>query len=279
MKSTFWYSCFLVLISLWAIRAQPPSGTLSASSTTVCSGKTLSFTLFFNPSNASVQWKLPYGTTLLASQPTMALVQFNQAGIKTLSVVLANGNGSIQLASTHTVIASARASFLAKAEHSAVPAAIHLTNYSTSFLQTHWVLDNNFSSPLSGTQTSVFFNSPGTHSLTLVAIGQSGCNDTNTYVIRLFDKSSLRLPNIFTPNNDGVNDVFRPIMEGIKYIHVMIFNRWGLMVKEWNQLNGFWDGYTSADMPCVEGTYFVICEAEGVDGVRYSLKSSLQLVR
>jgi gliding motility-associated-like protein len=260
--------------------SQLPTGTLSTSSSSVCTGKIIEYTLTFSPGTNSVLWKLPYGSSIVSNQSnTLVSISFTHAGIKTLSVVLSNTSGSIQINSTHTVINSARASFLAKPEHSAVPSIINLTNYSSSFTLSTWVLDNDFSSPISGTQSAVSFSTPGSHSITLISYGQAGCHDTNTYVIRLFDKSSIKLPNIFTPNNDGVNDVFRPIMEGIKSIHVVIFNRWGVLMKEWNQVNGYWDGYTSADVPCPEGTYFVVCEAEGVDGVKYSLKGSLQLAR
>lgn len=271
---------FIYLIYSFCLFPQLPSGTLSSTSSTVCSGKVIHYTLNVSPNTNSIAWKLPYGSSVLSNTSnTLVSVSYTHAGVKTLSVVLSNSSGSVLLTSTHTVINSARASFLAKPEHSAVPSIINLTNYSTSFTLSTWVLDNDFSSPISGTQSAVSFSTPGTHSITLISYGQSGCNDTNTYIIRLFDKSSIKLPNIFTPNNDGVNDVFRPIMEGIKSVHVVIYNRWGVLMKEWNQVNGYWDGYTSSDMPCPEGTYFVVCEAEGVDGVKYSLKGSLQLAR
>lgn len=269
----------LLIHSLYFL-PQLPSGTLSSSAASVCTGRTIDYTLNVSPNTNSIIWKLPNGASILSNMSnTQVSVSLTQAGVKTLSVVISNTSGSVLLTSTHTVINSARASFLAKPEHSAVPSVITLTNYSSSYTLCSWFLDNDFSSPISGTQTAISFTTPGTHSITLIAYGQSGCNDTNTYVIRLFEKSSVKLPNIFTPNHDGVNDVFRPIMEGIKSVHVLIYNRWGVLMKEWHEVNGFWDGYTSADVPCPEGTYFVVCEAEGVDGVKYSLKGSLQLAR
>jgi len=273
------YTYFFLFFIFGSLTAQVPGGTLTVSSGTVCTGRDLSFTLQTTGS-PTVQWKLPYGANVYAN-PSFSVFVFriSNAGIKTFSVVLSNASGSVQLTSTHTVYSSARASFLAKAEHSAVPAQIQCTNYSTSYTQTVWYSDLNFSSPIVAFHAQITFTNAGTHTVTLVAEGTAGCNDTNQYVIRLFDKSSLRLPNVFTPNNDGVNDIYRPIMEGIKKIHVMIFNRWGLLIREWEQVNGFWDGYTSAGIPCQEGTYFVVCEAEGVDGQNYSLKSTVQLSR
>lgn len=275
------YFFFIITVlrcsELWA---QPPSGTIASSSNSVCSGKTVQFTLTTTGNPTAIVWKVPNGTYISSSGSSLQIaVTFTMSGIKTVTAVLSNGTGSFQITSAINVVASAKASFLARPEHSAVPCVVNLTNYSSSFLQTNWYLNNNFSLPFAGSITAVSFTNPGTHSLTLVAMGQSGCNDTNTFVLRLFDKSSLKLPNIFTPNGDGVNDVFRPIMEGIKSVHVVIYNRWGVLMKEWTELNGFWDGYTSADLPCPDGTYFVLCEAEGVDGMRYALKGTLQLAR
>jgi gliding motility-associated-like protein len=53
---------------------------------------------------------------------------------------------------------------------------------------------------------------------------------------------SLYIPNAFTPDNDGLNEVFTPIGEGISNYHLMIFTRWGEMIFESNNINDGWDG-------------------------------------
>lgn len=53
----------------------------------------------------------------------------------------------------------------------------------------------------------------------------------------------LQLPNVFTPNNDGVNEVFVPIlMEGISKASIIILNRWGQTVYQSDDLTVGWDG-------------------------------------
>ena len=53
---------------------------------------------------------------------------------------------------------------------------------------------------------------------------------------------SLFIPNAFTPDNDGLNDVFKPVCEGITNYDLMIFTRWGEMIFESADKNSGWDG-------------------------------------
>ncbi len=54
---------------------------------------------------------------------------------------------------------------------------------------------------------------------------------------------SLNLPNAFTPNSDGLNDVFKPFAKDIKDLQISIFNKWGELIHIIRDKNEFWDGY------------------------------------
>jgi gliding motility-associated-like protein len=71
----------------------------------------------------------------------------------------------------------------------------------------------------------------------------SSCVTEDTLLVRVFKERTVFLPNVFTPNGDGVNDVFRINPVGIKMIrYFRIFNQWGHKVFETNILNEGWDG-------------------------------------
>jgi gliding motility-associated-like protein len=53
---------------------------------------------------------------------------------------------------------------------------------------------------------------------------------------------TLYVPSSFTPNGDGVNDVFRPVFSGFVKISMSIFNRWGQEIYSYDSLEGGWDG-------------------------------------
>ncbi len=71
------------------------------------------------------------------------------------------------------------------------------------------------------------------------------------------------LPNVFTPNGDGINDVFRPYLpyQGVEKIGLTIFNRWGSMVFETSNPDINWNGKEqNTNNDCSEGVYFYVCD-------------------
>lgn len=67
------------------------------------------------------------------------------------------------------------------------------------------------------------------------------------------DKSDWNLPNVFTPNNDGVND--NVSISDFPVDEIVIIDRWGSEVSKINEMNNSWDGTTN-DKDCAEGVYF-----------------------
>jgi gliding motility-associated-like protein len=71
-----------------------------------------------------------------------------------------------------------------------------------------------------------------------------GCYNYNSVNIELEDcPTELIMPNVFTPNNDQVNDFFRPIkFEGVVSCGITILNRFGVEIFSSNSINNYWDG-------------------------------------
>ena len=69
-----------------------------------------------------------------------------------------------------------------------------------------------------------------------------GCLDSITKDIYISFAYNLYIPNAFTPNNDGINDNFKPTGLGMKRYQMMIYNRWGEKVFESDENNVAWDG-------------------------------------
>jgi gliding motility-associated-like protein len=86
------------------------------------------------------------------------------------------------------------------------------------------------------------------------------------------------LPNVFTPNNDGANDVFRMRGENINQIDMKVYNRWGNLVFETQDINEGWDGkYKSKE--CEAGVYFYIANVTYKDGSGTLKKGNVTLIR
>ena len=93
-------------------------------------------------------------------------------------------------------------------------------------------------------------------------------------------ESKLEIPNAFTPNGDGVNDIFK-VKEGYKSIvsfEAKVFNRWGKKLYEWKELDGGWDGKCGGtNVP--DGAYYLVVKAKGADGKKYDTKKVINILR
>ena len=80
------------------------------------------------------------------------------------------------------------------------------------------------------------------------------------------DEPVYELPNVFTPNGDGFNDVFVPMRitpDLITHVKMHIFNRWGRTVYDTEDVFINWDGRVAGSgQPCASGTYFYVCDVE-----------------
>lgn len=92
--------------------------------------------------------------------------------------------------------------------------------------------------------------------------------------------SMLEMPNAFSPNGDGINDIYRAKANhrSIVEFHAYIFNRWGQKIFDWTDINGGWDG-TWNGKQVKDGTYYVLVKARGADGKKYEIKRDVNVLR
>lgn len=81
------------------------------------------------------------------------------------------------------------------------------------------------------------------------------------------DLADLEMPNVFTPNGDGINDVFGPITDRIlgPCTQISIFNRFGQRLHFGDGYDLTWDGRTFAGEKAVAGTYFYVLKVNGIE--------------
>ncbi len=119
----------------------------------------------------------------------------------------------------------------------------------------------------------------GSFMVCLTADNGFGCSDSACSTVEVYINSVFIIPNIFTPNGDGINDVFTVQGIGLKSMDAEIFNRWGEKEYEWHTTNGGWDGRTTSGVEAPNGTYYFIINAVGIDGKKYLEKGSFTLIR
>ena len=126
---------------------------------------------------------------------------------------------------------------------------------------------------------SVTYTTSDDYTATLLVTDVNGCVDNTSSVIIVEGTSTLIIPNIFTPNGDGSNDVFNLSGTNITEIKGTIMNRWGQVVFNINTVEGGWDGRTMAGIECSEGVYYYLIHALGADGVEYNYQGPIELIR
>lgn len=107
----------------------------------------------------------------------------------------------------------------------------------------------------------------------------AGCVGYDTVYVQVMVGPNYYVPNAFSPNGDGLNDVFRPIPVGMtRPEYFRIFNRFGQLIFETNQYLKGWDG-TYKGKPVDMGTYIWILKGEDRFGRPVELKGTVILVR
>lgn len=92
-------------------------------------------------------------------------------------------------------------------------------------------------------------------------------------------ESRLEMPNAFSPNGDGYNDVYKA-KEGYQSIvsfKATIINRWGQKLYSWDDPAGGWDGKVNG-RTVSDGVYFVIVDAMGADGKHYKIRRDVNVL-
>lgn len=152
---------------------------------------------------------------------------------------------------------------------------------SNSYQGFNWYLPNanpNASSSIS--TENIIYTTSGIYTAILTATDAIGCVNADYTNITVNDclsetmNPSLSIPNVFTPNNDHINDLFRVNSTGLKELNVLIFNRWGQKIYTIIGINGSWDGYD-----CSEGTYYYILSAMDTNDKLIENKGYITLLR
>ena len=174
--------------------------------------------------------------------------------------------------------ASVSAQFSLSPDIGTVPLTVSFTNNSTSGSTSTWYFGNASNTSVNTLNPSYTYTAVGTYVATLVVI-KDGCRDTTHHTITVEVPTTLTVPNVFSPNGDGINDDFFIINSGLVNLTCDIYNRWGQLVSTLNAPNQFWDGRVPNGDKAPDGTYMYILQAKGLDGKIFKQEGTITLIR
>jgi gliding motility-associated-like protein len=177
-------------------------------------------------------------------------------------------------------VSKVKAEFTATPTSGLAPLKVEFINLSTNAVSYLWTLEDQLEFTTKNvTHTYSTEGQGATYYVTLIVTNDFGCADTAKTIIIVNPFSELIIPNVFTPNNDGINDIFHFKSLGLSLINAEVYDRWGLKLYSWNVMDGGWDGKSPSGENAADGTYFYIIRAKGVDGKDYKLSGAFTLLR
>ena len=120
--------------------------------------------------------------------------------------------------------------------------------------------------------------SPAAYPITLKITNAVGCEAVNTQILDVEKGFRVAMPSAFTPNLDGLNDYFRPTLENIVSMYLVIYNKYGSVVFETNDLDGEWDGSLNLT-PLPQDSYLYEITYEAESGIFRTSRGKVAMLR
>lgn len=208
---------------------------------------------------------------------------YTQSGNYTVTAIATSAFGCTDTASTSAVVVvhpSPIADFsMNTAAASILESAIVFSNESsTNTLSYHWDFGDNTTSTLPSPVHH--YADAGVYPVTLVAMGAGGCSDTISHLVEIAPEFTFFVPNAFTPNADGNNDVFRAYGDDIVSCNMTIYNRWGKAIFSTDNMNLGWNGMDNNGItPAPDGMYVWKVIVKDFSGRVYERTGQVSLLR
>ena len=222
-------------------------------------------------------WQFGDGGEANATNP---IYTYWQPGTYTVTLTVSGFDGSTDVLVQEYIIQvypSAVAAFTVTPNEVNVPAQpVYCLNLSQNANQFEWDFGDDVTS--NEVNPIHYYQNEGVYSITLIANNQWNCPDTMTLVDAVYATAvgMIDYPNAFTPSTNGPgngsydpmgydNDVFFPLHRGVTEYKLQIFNKWGELLFESNNVNVGWNGYY-IDQLCRQDVYVWKAYARFVDG-------------
>lgn len=170
------------------------------------------------------------------------------------------------------------AKFIYSPKEPVVKDSVRFTFTGSNATKYFWMFGDENKQNSSDQNPSFIYTKPGIFICKLIVKNDDGCIDSTDESLTIAETATLFASNVFTPNGDSTNDRFFAIGTSIKDFHMYIYNRWGDIVFESNDIQNGWNGDSNGN-PCPDGVYMYIINAKGTNDKTYNLHGTVTLIR
>ncbi len=153
---------------------------------------------------------------------------------------------------------------------------IYFGNLSENATHYYWNFGNGETSTNTNDQNT--YENEGVYEVMLIAFDNLGCSDTLLRDFVVKPEYLAYIPNSFSPNNDGINDVFKGSFIGEKEVQMLIFDRWGKLIYNETGHRLTWDG-TNNGKSCPTDVYIYKFKTVDFEGNSHEYIGHLNLIR
>lgn len=253
------------------------------------SGKAVVDTFYYSDPTGGQRIRLPNGVKFLWSSEPASAIPYPDIEINPQTFNPPLENVTYKLLVTDSLGCTGESTFFyesihVKADFSVDPSSgeapleVTFTDKSIRAATYLWEFGDDSISVLSNPQPHTYFI-PKDYSVKLTVESALHCIDSLRFDKIVVDQSKLEIPNVFTPNEDGINDKFMVNKASLRYISIVIFSRNGTKVYDFygeGQVLKEWDGWDgnvgNSSAKASPGVYFYTIKALGWDDIKYDSK-------
>jgi gliding motility-associated-like protein len=251
-----------------------PNSVIDFEVSNVCSGTQNVFTNLSHP-NAQFTWQFGDGTISTLYSPTHTYLQPNTYSVRLTMVDTSTCNVFDTLVKTLEVYPQPIAGFNLVNDTFRFETPVHFSNNSIRYDNLLW----SFGDGDTSSETNPVHTYTTIHQQTVcVRAYNEVCDDTFCRTIFILFDALIGVPNAFSPNGDGINDVVKLEGKGIVKLVFRIYNRWGEKVFETTDQTIGWDGVYKGVLQEME-VYTYAAEATMINGKTIPLKGNITLLR
>lgn len=274
----------------------PPTIVASSQGTLTCIPSALNFidsSITGNPADPISSWNWNFGDGQTSNQQN-PMHTYTNAGTYSVTLTVTTSNGCTNNNGSSPIVINAyNPPIAAFSTNPPSPITLNLpydiltcsNQSSPDVVSFSWNFGEGGTSSLAN--PTYQYNTVGIYTIQLVVTNQYGCTDTAS--VQVVTDAEIIFPNAFTPNTGGSpggyfdpmnnnNDIFFPVYSGIVEYKLQIFNRWGELIFESDDVKQGWDGYYRNKI-CQVGVYVWKANAKFNNGKKFSGSGDVTLLK